>query len=102
MLPTSSQEESQIISDKCGEGTVRKEPSFCPPQAQNLWLHRIPNWNLLPPKEIASLKEIALPISLGFSQQEIAENLGINPSRVSQRLKSLRQACEALMRKDKS
>jgi DNA-binding NarL/FixJ family response regulator len=54
------------------------------------------DWTSLSPRGQAILRQIARPISNGFSKTEIAARLGTSPKWVSDRLSELRSELERL------
>jgi DNA-binding NarL/FixJ family response regulator len=55
------------------------------------------DWTRLSPQGQAILRQIARPISNGFSKTEIATRLGTSPKWVSDRLSELRSELERLI-----
>lgn len=49
------------------------------------------DWRVLSPRGRAILQQIAVPISAGFSNGEVAERLGVSPERIGRLLREVRQ-----------
>jgi hypothetical protein len=82
MLVTYSQNALLIIIEQSG-GEMDK----------NYQLNRLSHlvqWELLTPASMITIKQIVLPMLAGYSYDEIAKNLTIHPSRVSQRMTALK------------